>query len=120
MRSMKRVLIGSLAAASSSASRASVCEIPSTSNRMRPGLIRPLCALRNLVRIGCSMTYSPFLSIGLVELRGVAARAASIALRHLLVLRHWVVFHDLALEYPHLDPAGAVGGEGGGDPVIDV
>src|SRR6266481_1730071 len=40
MRSTKRVLIGSLAAARSSASRASVVETPSISNRMRPGLIR--------------------------------------------------------------------------------
>src|SRR5262249_42069339 len=40
MRSTKRVLIGSLAAARSSASRASAVETPSISNRMRPGLIR--------------------------------------------------------------------------------
>src|SRR6478672_13646393 len=40
IRSMKRVLIGSLAAASPSASRASATDTPSTSNRMRPGLTR--------------------------------------------------------------------------------
>src|SRR5262249_24525577 len=40
MRSTKRVLIGSLAAARSSASRARVVETPSTSNRTRPGLTR--------------------------------------------------------------------------------
>src|SRR6266851_4153035 len=40
MRSMKRVLIGSLAAASSSASRARASVTPSISNRMRPGLTR--------------------------------------------------------------------------------
>src|SRR5262249_50288707 len=31
-----------------------------------------------------------------------------------------IVFHDLALEDPDLDTAGAIGGEGGGDAVIDV
>src|SRR5215470_10287894 len=40
MRSTKRVLIGSLAAASASASRASWMLTPSTSNRTRPGLTR--------------------------------------------------------------------------------
>src|SRR5262249_25365334 len=40
MRSTKRVLIGSLAAARSSASRATCTDTPSISNRMRPGLIR--------------------------------------------------------------------------------
>src|SRR5262245_53107211 len=38
MRSMKRVLIGSLAAASPSASRATATDTPSTSNNTRPGL----------------------------------------------------------------------------------
>src|SRR5215468_3876917 len=40
MRSTNRVLIGSLAAARSSASRAIAVETPSISNRIRPGLIR--------------------------------------------------------------------------------
>src|SRR6185437_12468215 len=40
IRSMNRVLTGSLAAASASASRATACGMPSTSNRMRPGLTR--------------------------------------------------------------------------------
>src|SRR5262245_3193124 len=40
MRSMKRVLIGSLAAASPSASRATATDTPSTSNNTRPGLTR--------------------------------------------------------------------------------
>src|SRR5262249_42917021 len=40
MRSTKRVLIGSLAAARSSASRATWTDTPSISNRMRPGLMR--------------------------------------------------------------------------------
>src|SRR4051794_40062361 len=40
IRSMKRVLIGSFAAASASASRARSSGTPSISNRMRPGLTR--------------------------------------------------------------------------------
>src|SRR5215831_1038386 len=84
-------------------------------------LIRPLCALRNLVRIGCSMASDPCdPSQASQASGGVAARPSGIALRHLLVLRHRIVLHDLALEDPHLHAAGAVGGEGGGDAVIDV
>src|SRR6185437_7123514 len=37
-----------------------------------------------------------------------------------LVVRHRVVRHDLALEHPHLDAAGAEGGEGGRGAVVDV
>src|SRR5262249_48319562 len=47
-------------------------------------------------------------------------RPAGVAFRHLLVLRHRVVLHDLALEDPDLHAAGAVGGERGGDAVVDV
>src|SRR4029434_8964319 len=82
-------------------------------------LIRPLCALRNLVRIGCSMASNPFYP-SCCPSGGVAARPAVIAFRDLLVLRHRVVLHDLALEDPDLDAAGAVGGESGGDAVVDI
>src|SRR5262245_27437601 len=198
MRSMKRVLIGSLAAARSSASRATWTDTPSISNSTRPGLMRhthssgvplplpmrtsigffdtgtsgkmrihtrparfmwrviarraasiwraltrsgssalspncpnvselpevatprmrPLWALRNLVRLGCSIVQT--LSFRTGTRSGVAARPRGIALGHPLVLRHRVVLHDLAFEDPHLHAAGAVGGERGGDPVIDV
>src|SRR5207237_4339361 len=80
--------------------------------------IRPLWALRYFVRFGCS--------IDLVSrsarrgLRAVAARPPGFALGEALILRHRVVLHDLALEDPHLNPAGAIGGERGGDAVIDV
>src|SRR5580704_17674081 len=83
-------------------------------------LIRPLCALRNLVRIGCSMALRLSQRLPNLDASAVAARAARIALGHPLVLRHRVVLEDLALEDPHLDAAGAVGGEGGGDAVVDV
>src|SRR5262249_1273919 len=78
-----------------------------------------LCALRNFVRIGCSMAYVLFVPRPR-PFSGVATRAAGIAFRHLLVLRHRIVLHDLALEDPDLHAAGAVGGERGGDAVIDV
>src|SRR6516165_10469583 len=79
--------------------------------------MRPLCALRNLVRIGCSIAdvSSQSLSLGCIP-----ARTGGIAFGHLLVLGHRVVLHDLALEDPDLDAAGAVGGERGSDAVIDV
>src|SRR5262249_1151172 len=78
-----------------------------------------LCALRNFVRIGCSMAYVLFVPRPR-PFSGVATRAAGIAFRHLLVLRHRIVLHDLALEDPDLHAAGAVGGERGGGAVIDV
>src|SRR5208283_1062820 len=56
----------------------------------------------------------------LARLRRIPTRPASLAFGHALVLRHRVVFHDLALEDPDLDAAGAVSGECGGDAVIDV
>src|SRR6185369_3732841 len=37
-----------------------------------------------------------------------------------LILRHGVVLHDLTFEDPDLDAASAVGGEGGGDAIVDV
>src|SRR3712207_5927411 len=69
--------------------------------RLNPPLarpwMRPLWALRNFVRFGCSIVLS-----------------RSSALRRLLggasVLRHRVVRQDLALEDPDLHAAGAVGG----------
>src|SRR5215467_8968367 len=83
-------------------------------------LIRPLCAFRNLVRIGCSMAGCPSQSTRRIRLGSIAARAAGFAFRHLLVLRHRIVLHDLALEDPDLHAAGAIGGERGGDAVVDV
>src|SRR5439155_9293123 len=44
----------------------------------------------------------------------------AVAFGHLLVLRHRVVFHDLALEDPDLGAAGAVGGESRRYAVVDV
>src|SRR5882757_9335412 len=50
----------------------------------------------------------------------VATRPRSVALGHLLVLRHRVVLKDFAFEDPDLDTAGAERGERGRDAVIDI
>src|SRR5215471_15620447 len=80
--------------------------------------MRPLCALRNFVRIGCNMAIRLSQVPEARALGRVAARAPGIALGEFLILRHRVVLHDLALEDPHLYPARAVGGEGGRHAVI--
>src|ERR1700692_4545917 len=82
--------------------------------------IRPLCALRNFVRVGCSIAIRLSQSQSARGSGRIATRTPDIAFSHLLVLRHRVVLQNLALEDPHLDAAGAIGGEGGGDPVVDV
>src|SRR5271156_6693928 len=206
---MKRVLIGSLAAASTNASRATCSGTPSTSNMMRPGAtrvtqnsgaplplpmrtsigffetgtsgkmriqtrparfmwrvsarraasiwravtrsgssafrpnspkfsenppfalprIRPLNALRNLVFFGCIMVVDFHLPLGrvatvtavaLTRLAARTMRRRGVGLGLALVLRHRVVFEDLALEDPDLDPAGAVSGMRGSHAVIDL
>src|SRR5947199_7966415 len=79
--------------------------------------MRPLCALRNLVRLGCSM-------IGYLSGGGrlaLAARAlAFLAFGAALVLRHRIVFEDLAFENPHFDAVGTIGGDGGRGAVVDI
>src|ERR1700676_3226214 len=50
----------------------------------------------------------------------VATRPRTLALGHLLVLRHRIMLEDFALEDPDLDAAGAEGGERRRHPVIDV
>src|SRR6267154_5813814 len=106
-------------------------------------LIRPLCALRNFVRFGCSMatrllyrnstfpTLSlPGLSLTSLSLPSptkpfqrsgrIATRPAGIAFRHLLVLRHRVVLHDLTLEDPDFDAASPIGRKRGRNAVVDI
>src|SRR4051812_20632503 len=65
-------------------------------------------------------TWSYSRSLNSVGLGSVATRTTRLAFSHLLVLRHRVVFHDLALEDPDLDAAGAVSREAGGNAVVDV
>src|SRR6266446_1808084 len=80
--------------------------------------MRPLWALRNFVRIGCSMARTT--SLHRPRSRRVAPRAPGLAFGEPLVLRHRVVLHDFALEDPDLDAARAVGRERGRDPIVDV
>src|ERR1043166_4568974 len=54
------------------------------------------------------------------RLRALLLLLAAGGFRLALLHRHRIVFHDLALEDPDLDAAGAVGGLGGGDAVVDV
>src|SRR4051794_13082632 len=79
--------------------------------------MRPLCALRNLVLIGCSITVRLYVP---VPLGRIAARPPGLALGHLLVLRHRIVLHDLTFEDPDFDAAGPIGGERGRDAEVDV
>src|SRR5476649_2830890 len=81
-------------------------------------LIRPLKALRYLVRLGDSMMF--LLRVPLLGAIDARRRALRCGLFGALVVRHRVMRHDLALEHPHLDAAGAEGGEGGRDAVVDV
>src|SRR3954465_4387192 len=53
-------------------------------------------------------------------LRFATRRPAGLGFSEAFILRHGVVLHDLALEDPDLDAAGAVGGERSGNAVIDV
>src|SRR6266704_3698789 len=80
--------------------------------------IRPLCAFRNFVFFGCIMAYAlkPFL----FRSSSVTTRPRTLALGHLLVLRHRIVLEDFALEDPDFDAAGAERGERGRHPVIDI
>src|SRR6266851_4253090 len=127
-RATKRVLIGSLAAASSSASRATWIDTPSSSNSTRPGLTR--AAQNSGAPLPEPMrTSAGFFDTGTSGNTRIHTRPARFMWRVMalrggflgaLVVRHRVVRHDLALEYPDLDAAGAEGGEGGGDAVVDV
>src|SRR6266436_4334840 len=51
---------------------------------------------------------------------GVAAGPPSVALGHLLVLRHRIVLEDFALEDPDLDAAGAERRERGRNAIVDI
>src|SRR5665647_3079539 len=71
-----------------------------------------------LVLYSCSLLL--FFTLVLSSGRGFAARTALVAFGELLVLRHRIVFEDFALEDPDFDAARAVGGESGGNAVVDI
>src|SRR5690242_3875614 len=81
--------------------------------------IRPLKALRNLVRLGCSMTYFPS-RLPVAALFARRTDAGGLSLHHQPVLGERVVSEDLALEDPHLHSADAVRSVRFGLGVIDV
>src|SRR3954468_6792292 len=81
--------------------------------------MRPLKALRNLVRLGCNMSYFPS-RLPVAALFARRADAGGLGLHHQPVLGERVMAENLALEDPHLDPAHAISGVGGCFGVIDV
>src|SRR5262245_8725247 len=96
--------------------------------------MRPLWALRYLVRIGCSMALflgspaprsrlaaGPLAPAAAVAVAAPAPAAATLLRLDLALLgRHRVVLHDLALEDPHLHADHAVGGLGEAVAEVDV
>src|SRR4051794_29087258 len=93
--------------------------------------MRPLCALRNLVRFGCSIFVYAF-SVRLRAIAAIATLAAVVPLATLATLVRTatfsgatlvggrIVLKDFALEDPHLDADDAVGGLRLGRTVVDV
>src|SRR5690348_14303593 len=81
--------------------------------------MRPLKALRNLVRLGCSMTYFPS-RLPVAALFARRADAGGLGLHHQPVLGERIVSENLALEDPHLHAADAISGVRFGLGIIDV
>src|SRR3954471_15377409 len=79
--------------------------------------MRPLWALRNFVRFGCSIVL--LFQILLASGRVAAPRRFS-ALECALLRAERIVLENLALEDPDLDPARAIGRVSGGVAVVDV
>src|SRR5262249_6622032 len=78
-------------------------------------------ALMRLAELGFGrLQHDEYLFCSLPPLRSLAARTTGFRLGQALILRHGVVLHDLALEDPDLDTAGAVSGERRGDAVVDI
>src|SRR5690625_996148 len=86
--------------------------------------MRPLCILRNFVRLGCSISYTPWLpaSARAGALAITPARAAAAFLHFGLtpVMGLRIMFHDLAFEDPDLDPDLAIGRDGLDQRIVDI
>src|SRR5205085_1229137 len=81
--------------------------------------MRPLKALRNFVRLGCSMGCYPS-RLPVAALFARRTDAGGLSLHHQPVLRERVMAEDLALEDPHLHAANAISGVRFGLGIIDV
>src|SRR3954451_9100243 len=81
--------------------------------------MRPLKALRNLVRLGCSISYFPS-RLPVAALFARRTDTGGLSLHHQPVLGERVVAENLALEDPHLHAANAISGVRFGLGVIDV
>src|ERR1700682_4819843 len=77
-------------------------------------------ALEGLAVLGALGLQHGVLRVPLVGALDARRRTLGCGFLGALVVRHRVVRHDLALEHPDLHAAGAEGGEGGGDAVVDV
>src|SRR5688500_536978 len=94
--------------------------------------MRPLCALRNLVRFGCSIfvyafsvrrrtvAIAPATVTAVVPLATLTALARTTAFSGATLVSGRIVLKDFALEDPHLDADDAIGRLGFGGTVVDV
>src|ERR1700687_117753 len=82
---------------------------------------RPLCTLRCLLRFGARIPSAYLFAVAITAAAVMPALVAGgLRFGEALILRHRVMREDLALEHPHLDAAGAVGGLGRRLAVIDI
>src|SRR3954471_12176617 len=81
--------------------------------------MRPLNALRNLVRLGCSISYFPS-RLPVAALFARRANSGGLSLHHQPVLGERVVAENFALEDPNLDATNAISGVCFGLGIIDV
>src|SRR5690625_1263729 len=86
--------------------------------------MRPLCILRNFVRLGCSISCTPSLpaSARAGALAITPARAAAAFLHFGLtpIMGLRIMFHDLAFEDPDLDPDLTIGGDRLDQRIVDI
>src|SRR3990172_9541492 len=82
--------------------------------------MRPLWALRYLVRFGCNITVSLVLSRCALRFATPGRAAAFLRLQRPVLLRHRIVFHDLAFEDPHLHADDAISGAAQRGAIVNV
>src|SRR5690625_943052 len=86
--------------------------------------MRPLCILRNFVRLGCSISQTPSLPAsaraGALAITPARAAAAFLHFRLPPIMGLRVMLHDLAFEDPDLDADLAIGGDRLDQRIIDI